>query len=115
MEPNFRPLNWLSALHLGEEKWTPDFLRNDAQKRSARITIRVVGDERQAAKDVQKRLRKPRPDIVAPLRAESCQRAFDETRKQNPDALYDELSEIAAGLLHISKRQLRKYVPNPFR
>ena len=46
---------------------------------------------------------------------QECQHAFNEARSQHPDSLYTELTEIAAGSLGISGRQLRKYVPNPFR
>ena len=52
---------------------------------------------------------------IGKISPEECQRAFDEIRKLHPDALYDQLSDIAAEHLHVTARQLRKHVPNPFR
>jgi hypothetical protein len=62
----------------------------------------------------------PEPPVAAfsssrAVTPEECQRAFDQARKQCPDALYAELSEIAAAHLNISASRLRKRVPNPFR
>jgi hypothetical protein len=72
-----------------------------------------VSEQKAALFQDESTLRKRRADVeVGPA---ECQRAFDEVRKLHPDALYGELSEIAAERLRIAARHLRRHVPNPFR
>jgi hypothetical protein len=114
VERHFKPLNWLSALDRGQEQRRPHFLQDAAVdpvariRRNATVDKRLEGEFRRAAA-------KPSFNPELEVTAEGCQRAFDQARKDYPDALYEELSEITAKALHISGRRLRKLVPNPFR
>jgi hypothetical protein len=113
VERPMKTLNWLSALEHAGENWRPHFLPDGKTNRTVRIrTNETVDDDKPERKPQW-----PRPATTsrAEITAEMCQRAFNEARKQYPDALYEELSEIAAKQFHVSARRLRKLVPNPFR
>jgi hypothetical protein len=114
VERHFKPLNWLSALDRGEEQRRPHFLQGAAIDPVAR-TARNATVDRKLDAELRREAAKPSFNFKLEVRAESCQRAFDQARKDYPDALYEELSEIAAKELHIPARRLRKLVPNPFR
>ena len=113
MERPLKTLNWLSALERAGKNWRPHFLPDRETNRVARIRTNETADDDK----VEREPRRPMPSMTssAEITAEMCQRAFNEVRKQYPDALYEELSEIAAKQLDISPRRLRKLVPNPFR
>ena len=110
VDQRFKTLSWLTALDRAGEHWRPDFLPNDGG-RAARITTKAPIEDETAEH------RPPRPSskLGVEVTAQTCQRVFDEMRKQHPEALYEELSELAAKQLAISGRRLRKLVPNPFR
>ena len=113
MERPLKTLNWLTALEHAGENWRPHFLPDGKTHRQVRIRINETVDDHKL--ELEPRPPKPSTTAGAEITAEMCQRAFNEARKQYPDALYEELSEIAAKQFHISGRRLRKLVPNPFR
>jgi len=114
VERHFKPLNWLSALDRGQEQRRPHFLEGAAIDPAARIARNATVDKKLGV-EFRREAAKPSFNFELEVTAEACQRAFNQARKDYPDALYEELSEIAARELHIPGRRLRKLVPNPFR
>ena len=112
VEQRIKPLNWLSALDRAGEEWRPHFLPDGNIDEVARVRTNATVEEKTPG-EVQRLKASIKMSIE--LTAQACQRAFDEARKNHPDALYEDLSEIAAKQLRISGRRLRKVVPNPFR
>ena len=123
MEKSPRRLTWISVLGIGEE-CKPDLERGGGSS-LVRVTIRQgVDDGPEDAGDAfrisaipgrARSVKSKGPKTNGKISPEECQRAFDDVRKLNPEALYEQLSEIAAEHLHMTARQLRMHVPNPFR
>ena len=113
MDTTQRRLTWISALGTSEE-FKPHIVSGGGSP-LVRITVRQGMDDGPDVADEARSVKsKPAKTRIA-VRPEECQRAFNDARKQHPEALYEQLSEIAAEQLHMTARQLRKHVPNPFR
>lgn len=112
MKETLRQLNWLSALERGIEQGRPHFVPDNAIERVK--TYGTTEDKNCDAEPTWKSGRQFR-DTRLEVTAQECQRAFDQARKDHPDGLYFDLTEIAARELHIPGSRLRKLVPNPFR
>jgi len=119
MEKTVARLSWLSALG-------PEFQPQLARTLSTlnhRVRTQAQSDDELDAKAPAESngqddavLRVNRKTLVSnEVTPEECQRAFDASRQCHPDALYHELTELAAHELGVSARRLRKHVPNPFR
>jgi len=112
-------LSWLSAL--GPE-FQPRLVRTPSTLND-RVRTEAQSDDEVGAEAPPKLnrrddavLRVNRSTLVSDeVTPEECQRAFDAARQCHPDALYHELTEVAAHELGVSARRLRKHVPNPFR
>jgi len=117
MEKSPRRLTWVSVLGIGEE-CKPDLERGGGSS-LVRVTIRQeVDDGPEDAGEIPGQARSVKSKAARTngnIRPEECQRAFDDVRRLHPEALYEQLSEIAADHLHMTARELRKHVPNPFR
>ena len=115
MEKSPRRLTWLSALGTGEE-WTPGSVTaggNPLVRVTAGRGLNHASEQKAALFQDESTVRRRKADVE--VNPAECQRAFDEARKLHPDALYGELSAIAAERLRIPARHLRRHVPNPFR
>lgn len=121
MDANLRRLTWVSVLQ-PQPGWDAKLARQ-SDTPHVRIIARVESDEveSQASEQHSNGLVRENAPVAkrwtrrADASAQDCQRAFNEARKSNPDALYAELSEIAAQQLRVSASTVRKRVPNPFR
>ena len=115
MERHFKPLNWLSALDRGEEQWRPHFLGDAAIDRIARMKTNAKVEDKRPEGAPGREPPKRSFTLALEVSAQTCQRAFNQARRDYPEALYDELSELAGKQLHISGQRVRRLVPNPFR
>ena len=122
MEKSPRRLTWVSVLGIGEE-CKPDLERGGGSS-LVRVIRQGVDDGPEDAGDAfrisaipgrARSVKSKAPKTNGQISPEECQRAFDDVRKLHPEALYEQLSEIAAEHLHMRARELRKHVPNPFR
>jgi len=109
MENIPRHRTWISVLGIGEE--VKAGLANGGG--SALRSVSEASPTRSMPPEARGINRRPLKGKCV-VSGEECQRAFNEVRKLHPDALYEDLSEIAAKHLNLTARQLRKHVPNPF-
>jgi hypothetical protein len=113
MDTTQRRLTWISALGMTEE-FKPHIVSGGGSP-LVRITVRQGMDDGPDVADEAPSVKSKPAKMRVAVRPEECQRAFNDARKLHPEALYEQLSEIAAEQLHMTARQLRKHVPNPFR
>ena len=116
METNLRRPTWVSVLQPHRE-WAAKASRK-VEAPHARLIVQIDADEVDSDNGMQTDLEESSPArAIKPLGASpgECQREFDEARKANPDALYEDLCVVAAGRLGVPARVVKKHVPSPFR
>lgn len=114
METNLRRPTWVSVLQ-PQPEWTA---KTSPEAPHVRVLAQVDADEigldnERAQTDLVET--SPARRIKRYASPGECQREFNEARKANPDALYDDLCEVAAKRLGVPLRVVKKHVPTPFR